>query len=131
MNFVKTNPRKDKANIGDCMVRAASLATKINYDLVMKTFISIGWEDGEGGKNSWLLNEALDLLGVKYDFFDLDNEDEEAISLYDWVHVYNDNYDNSTFIFGVPNHVACVKNGILYDSWNCWKRKPNRCFHIL
>jgi hypothetical protein len=131
MNFVKTNPRKDGKKIGDCMIRATSLATNINYDLVMEVFLSIGWGHGKGNKNSWLLNKALDLLGVEYDFFDLDNEGESSVSLHDWVHVCNDNYDNSTFIFGVPNHVACVKNGVLYDSWNCWSKKPNRCFNIL
>lgn len=109
--YYQPNPSKRKG-IGDCTVRSLTKALDISWetayiDLVMQGYLLNDMPSSNEVMNSYLRSKGFskhsipDICPDCYSFEDFARD-----------------YPNGTYIVGTGKHVACIKDGILYDSWD-------------
>jgi len=133
MKFVYTQPKTNDSYTNDCMIRAVSIATCINYNKVLAGFILNGWHMYKSGRRSGnrMYDETLKLLGVKFNQYDIDPDNEHPTTLCKWVNMSNDGRDGLIAIYILPSHACCVIDGVLYDTFDCSDRIVKGCWEIL
>lgn len=94
----------------DCVCRAISFALDIPYELTQKKLCLIG---------ELFDCESLCVCCYKYlldNVFNLDRIEEfQGLTINEFAERCN----KGTFIIRVDGHLSCVKNGTIYDTWNC------------
>lgn len=126
MRFVYDDGGRSKyfkaANVGDCVVRAIAIATGKDYKEVyneIKVF-----NNGKSCRNGTpkdVTKQYLKSLG------------------YRWVatmkpgtgcrvHLKEDELPGGTIIVKLSHHLSCVKDGVIYDTYNC-SRDETRCVY--
>lgn len=109
--YYQPNPQH-KNGKGDCTVRSISKALGMSWDtsyieLVMQGYLLKDMPSSNEVMNSYLRSKGFskhtipDVCPDCYSFED-----------------FTKDYPEGTYIVGTGTHVACIKDGILYDSWN-------------
>lgn len=105
--YYNVNPEGD--HIGDCVIRAISLALNINYDKVITLLNEISNQFNCDmlvrdcyGK---LLTEGLNLPMIEA----TDKTVEEVA----------EDFKNNILLVRTPGHLTCIKYGDIYDIWDC------------
>lgn len=117
MNFIKSNPHPTGKKIGDCVVRAISIAENKKWDDVYEELCRIGLELKEM-PNSKLVYEKY-LLKNKWEKMPMPRDNGKRIKLSTWADAISD----KLFIASVVKHLTVVEKGTLLDTWNC----GNKC----
>lgn len=100
-------------NVNDCAVRSISLALNDTWD---NTYILL---------SEYARRRAITLSEVEFiDEFLQENFHRIAINnnittIKDFIYYY----PKGTFLITTKGHITCVKNGILYDTFNCLDKK--------
>lgn len=105
--YYNVNPKVD--HIGDCVIRAISLALNINYDEVIYLLNKVSnyfncdmlIKDCYGK----LLTEELKLPIIK-----TTNKTVKEVA---------EDFKNNILLVRVDGHLTCVKYGDIYDIWDC------------
>lgn len=106
-NYLNVNP--DLVDIGDCVVRAISLASGLDYDVVEDKLYYTAQ-----------LLDCPERCVYCYSFL-LDNvlcyEPVECEGML--VGEFADIYNEGIFLVRMDGHITCVIDGEIYDTWDC------------
>ena len=109
--------------VGDCTIRALSLAIDVDWDTAF-------WMLAESANNMCDVisgNAVLAAVLRKYGFYKKIIPDYLPPD-YTAEDFCKDN-PNGVFVLGFGNHVSCVIDGIIYDSWDSSKNFPQYYFY--
>jgi len=123
-NWEKVNPNPKGKNVGDCTVRAISLATnqgweKVYLDLCIQgyTMADMPSSNDVWGKylmdKGWVYRRLQDTCPFCYTINDFCNDHPEGI-----------------FIVATGTHVVCVKDGRYLDTWDSGDKVPLFYFEV-
>jgi len=123
-NWEKVNPNPKGKNVGDCTVRAISLATnqgweKVYLDLCIQgyTMADMPSSNDVWGKylmdKGWVYRRLQDTCPFCYTINDFCNDHPEG-----------------TFIVATGTHVVCVKDGRYLDTWDSGDKVPLFYFEV-
>lgn len=127
MSFIKynANPKTDKA--GDCVIRAIATATEQSWEDVYIKLTEIGLKMKRMPNDRKVWKKYLESLGwIKCkEPRNWDNTRNTIAQVAKYL-------EPGTYIINAGQlHVTCVKNGDIYDTWNCsnklchsyWRKK--------
>ncbi|MBR4378003.1 MAG: hypothetical protein IKP50_03905 [Bacilli bacterium] len=116
--YFNNNPKGDK--IGDCVVRAMSLALDIDYNIIGDMLL----------KNSKRNNCHI----ISIDCYSKILEDEFKLKRFRsnkiTVGALSKIFSKNTLLIRIKNHLTCSINGDIYDIWNPEKEKVD-CFWVV
>lgn len=116
--FMYTNPNPDNKSVGDCTVRALSIALNkpwamIYLDLCIQGYMMSDMPSSNDvwgtylQDKGWMLRRLQDTCPLCYTVIDFCND-----------------HNRGTYILGTGTHVVCVKNGKYYDAWDSGTKVP-------
>ena len=109
--------RKDVTS--DCVVRAIAHATGSDYKDVFQDLINLSWQTLENMNDEKCYEIYLERKGwIK------NKPMRDAENSYRKLKV-NQFPKTGTYIILTTGHLTCVKDGVLYDSWNCGRSSAN------
>lgn len=111
-----------KGIVGDCVVRAICNATNSDYQIVYKSIQSmqgVSPRNGVSNKNTHKYIEEI--LGLKW-------IPTMKIGQGCKTHLCEEELPKGVLIVKLSHHLSCVKNGVLYDIYDC-TRDGNRCVY--
>ncbi len=109
--YYNPNPLQKK-NIGDCTVRAISKALNTSWDSAYIDLASQAFFLKDMPSSNSIVNSYLHSKGFRR--YAISNLCPDCYSFKDFA---ND-HPKGTYILGTGSHVACVKDGVLFDSWD-------------
>lgn len=107
VSYSQYNANPDGKNVGDCTVRAISVALGQSWDRTYREICLVGrvLRNMPSGNAVW--QEYLDLRGWRrYDGGDVTVREFCRENQY------------GTYVLGLDGHVVCVKDGELLDTWD-------------
>ena len=115
-SYVNPNPKDKK--VGDCTIRAISLATNQTWEdtylkLCIEGYMLCDMPSSNNVWSSYLLDNGWEyhhLLDTCPFCYTLNN--------------FCEDHPNGTYIVATDSHVICVKNGIYYDTWDSGDKVP-------
>lgn len=108
-------------NVGDCAVRAIANATGKDYMEVYKALKELnGGKSCRNGTPKKVDKKYLKSIGWEW-------HPTMKIGQGCRVHLWNDELPNGTLVVQVARHLTCVKDGVLYDTWDC--SSPTKCVY--
>lgn len=109
--YVYYNPNPTGRSVGDCAVRAVAKALDIDWEQAYALIALDGFSAGDmpSGDNVWGL--TLKKHGFKK---------ADCYTAEDFIK----DHPSGTYVLGFGGHVATVKDGKLYDSWNSLREIP-------
>jgi hypothetical protein len=116
------NPNPKQKHVGDCTVRAISKALNMDWHEAYICLALQGLLNADMPSSNAVWGEFLKDNGFKRRTFQ--NVCPECYT------VENFCIDNpyGTYILALQTHVVCVKNGVLYDSWDSRQEEPLYCW---
>lgn len=118
----RSNYFKGKKAVGDCAIRAIAIATGIDYKKVYDDLKALN--NGTSCRNGTpkkVDKKYLTKLGWTWHL-------TMQIGQGCKVHLEADELPAGTLIVSVSKHLTCVKDGVLYDTYDC-TRGGNRCVY--
>lgn len=126
MKFVYDDGGRSKyfktENVGDCAVRAISIATGIDYMKVYNDLKELnGGKSCRNGTPKKVDKAYIRSLGWKW-------KPTMLIGKGCQVHLREDELPHGTLIVQVSKHLTCVIDGVIYDTFDC-SRNGTRCVY--
>lgn len=112
------NPNPHGKRTGDCVVRALCKALNLSWDEVYIWLCIEGFFDKDWGNVNGVWGDFLRSRGFKR--YVIPNSCPDCYTIGDFV---NDN-PRGTYILATGSHVACVKNGVVYDVFDSRSEVP-------
>lgn len=110
------------SNVGDCAVRAIAIATGIDYKQVYNDLKKLnGGKSCRNGTPKKIRRKYLTQLGWVW-------HPTMFIGQGCQVHLDKNELPSGTLIVSVSGHLTCVKDGVIYDTYDC-SREGNRCVY--
>ena len=116
--FVEWNPNPCGKRIGDCAVRALSVALGISWQEAYVLLCSRGLDLCDMPSADRVLGSVLKQYG--YDRIGIESPCPDCYTEEDFCA----EHPNGIFVLFFGGHVACVKDGHLFDSWDSSKEIP-------
>ena len=116
--FTKTNPNPNGSYVGDCVVRAISIAENQSWNETYINLCLMGLKMYDMPSSNRVWHEYLRTLGYKRRI--VPNDCPFCYTVKDFC----GEYFKGTYILGTGNHVICVKNGDWYDTWDSGDETP-------
>lgn len=116
--FVKYNPNPAGRTVGDCAVRAISKALKIDWEAAFITLAMNAFSMGDMPSSDSVWGATLRQNGFYRK--NIPNTCPDCYSAEDFAA----DHPRGTYVLGFGGHVATVKDGDLYDSWDSSKEIP-------
>ena len=110
-SYFNPNPRH-KNPVGDCTVRSISKALNIPWETAYIDLVSEGYELGDMPSSNSVVNSYLRKNGFRK--YTLSNECPDCYNFIDFA----GEHFKGTYIVCTGTHMACIKDNVLYDSWN-------------
>ena len=137
MKFIYNDGGRSKyfkaENVGDCVTRAISIATGKDYMDVYKSINNMAKSENtkhhRHGKRSSSRNGVFKETWKKY-LNELGWKWIPCMSIGSGckVHLKAEELPKGTLIVSVSKHLTCVKDGVLYDTYDC-SRDETRCVY--
>lgn len=129
MKFIYSDGGRSKyfkaSNVGDCVVRAIANATNIDYLEIYNRLKELAKEESvkhhKGNKQSSVRNGVFKETWKKYlDEIGWKHIITAKIGQSEKVHLNeNELPTDKIMIVQVSKHLTCIKNGVLYDTYDC------------
>jgi len=116
--------KKDRTN--DCSIRAIAHALDKDYMEVMKEIFSLAIEMVRMPNDDLVVETYMNQLGYKR-HKTLTQRNGDKLSLYC---VEKFPHKTGVYLIRVSKHWTCVKEGVLYDTWNCSRKACRSFYHI-
>ena len=108
MRFALYNPNPAGRNVGDCSVRAIAKATGQSWE---EAYIGLSMQ----GLSMCDMPSANSVWG---EYLRQNGFHRELAPHNCTVMEFADMYPDGIYILALSGHVVCIKNGVLYDSWD-------------
>lgn len=118
MPYVYYNPNPNGKNVGDCVIRAISKATNMDWESVYTGICVTGYSMCDMPSANCVWGAYLRGNGFVRDV--VPNECPECYSVADFAR----EHPQGTYILALTGHVVCVKDGDWYDSWDSGDKIP-------
>lgn len=118
MSFVMTNPNPQGLNVGDCAIRAISIATDKPWNEVYTGVTLQGLKLSDMPSSNRVWGEYLEDNGFKLRL--IPDSCPECYTIKDFCR----EYPNGTYIVGTGRHVVAVKDGSYMDTWDSGSERP-------
>ena len=116
-----TSKRPKQTN--DCTVRAFAISFNMGYDIAYEYLAKQGRECSQGFELNKLLEKTPNLFDKKVTKLSFPaKKGVSRMNVKDFV----SQYTNGTYIIRVSKHMACVKDGVLEDTYNSY---PFKCVY--
>lgn len=110
-SYYNENPKG--RNVGDCTVRAISKATGRDWADTYLALCVQGFIDCDMPSSNAVWGNYLRQLGYRRNI--VPDTCPDCYTVKDFV----EERPNGTYILALSGHVVCVKDGTIWDSWNC------------
>lgn len=118
MGYVNVNPNPYGNYVGDCVVRAISIASNKPWNEVYIGLCARGYSLGDMPSSNRVWGDYLRDRGYKAEVIS-----EQCPSCYS-VKDFCEEYPGGKFILGTGSHVIAVIDGDYYDSWDSGDEHP-------
>ena len=105
-------------NVGDCAVRAVSLALDTDWETAYALIAMNGYLMGDVISSNAVFGSVLRQNG--FSRYVIPNTCPDCYTVGDFA----DDHPKGVFVVGTGNHVVTVKDGVVYDSWDSRKEVP-------
>lgn len=112
MSYKKVNPNPDNKNVGDCTVRAISLATGQSWDKIYLDLCIQGYMMSDMPSSNDVWGSYLSSKG--WNFHRLQDTCPMCYTIRDFA----EDRSEGTYIVGTGTHVVCIKDGFWLDAWD-------------
>lgn len=123
VSFIFCNPNPDKIMVGDCVIRAISIALEQDWETSFIGVALVGFEKHDMPSSNDVWREYLERKGFKR--YALPNT---CPSCYTVKNFCKDN-PKGRYILGTGTHAVAVVNGDYYDIWDSGDEVPLYFFH--
>ncbi len=117
-NFVLFNNNPHGKNVGDCTIRAASKALNQSWETTYLDLVSFGYDMADMPSSNTVYNAYLRSKGFRRNI--IPNTCPDCYTFADFA----GEYFRGIYIVCTGTHVACIKDGTLFDSWNSLEEVP-------
>lgn len=117
MAFVFANPNPKHNLVGDCTIRALSIATEKPWEQVFAEVSLYGFMFCDMPSSNAVWGQYLTDLGYKRSIV---QDSCPACTVRDFAA----RNPHGKYILGTGSHVVCVKDGDYYDTWDSGDEKP-------
>ena len=116
--FVFYNPNPTGRKVGDCAIRAVSKALNIDWETAYIKVCLAGYQMGDMPSSDSVWGAVL----RQHNFYrkSLPDTCPDCYTAEDFAR----DHPKGTYVLGFGRHVATVKNGNIYDSWDSSKEIP-------
>lgn len=116
--FVNVNPNPARKLVGDCVIRAISLAENQGWDKTFLDLSSLAYnaKDMPSSNNLW----AQYLFQKGYHRYMIPDTCPDCYSIKEFCL----DYPNGIYIVATGTHVVCVKDGDYLDTWDSGNEVP-------
>lgn len=104
--------------VGDCAVRAVSVALNISWEDAYALITAAGFAMGDMPSSNSVWGAVLRQHG--FSRMNLPDECPDCYTAEDFAH----DHPRGIYVLGFGNHVATVKNGTIMDAWNSSNEIP-------
>ena len=104
--------------VGDCAVRAVSKAIGSDWNKAYAELAVMGFTMGDMPSSNSVINAVLKQYGFRRETIPNSCPDCYTVAQ------FADDHPKGTFVVGTGNHVVCVDNGAIWDSWNSGMESP-------
>ena len=118
MNFVYYNANPKKNRVGDCVIRAISKATGMDWEKTYTEIVLKGFEMYDMPSANRVWGQFLKINNFKK--YQLPDTCPDCYTIKDFCH----DFPQGVFIVGTGEHVVCVINGNYFDSWDSGNEIP-------
>ena len=118
MSFVMTNPNPQGLNVGDCAIRAISIATDKPWNEVYTGVTLVGLKLSDMPTSNRVWGEYLEENGFK--LYLIPDSCPDCYTVKDFAR----EYPTGTYIVGTGRHVIAVKDGSYMDTWDSGSERP-------
>ena len=112
------NPSPVGRNVGDCAIRAVAKALNTDWETAYAMIALNGYLMGDMPSSNAVWGAVLRQEGFKR--YAIPNRCPDCYTLDDFA---ND-HPKGVFVVGTGNHVATIKDGLIWDSWDSSKEIP-------
>jgi len=128
MAYVHYQPNPVGRNVGDCAVRAVAKALDIDWEAAYALIVANGFQMGDMPSSDAVWGSVLRQYGFYREA--IPNTCPDCYTAADFAH----DHPRGIYVLGFGGHVATVKDGDLFDSWDSsneipqyyWFRKDDR-----
>lgn len=118
MTYKYYNPNPTGEDKTDCVVRALTIALNKSWDEVYWLLCNLGQAFGIWGDRMEVWSSCLRQCGFKR--FTIPNTCPDCYTFWEFVK----DHPRGTYVLASEGHVAAVKDGVLYDSFDSRARVP-------
>ena len=112
------NPNPVNRNVGDCAVRAITVALGVDWETAFAMVAKNAFQMGDMPSSNAVWGSVLRQNGFKRAI--IPNNCPDCYT----AEQFAEDHPNGVFVLGFGNHTACVKDGMIMDSWDSSKEIP-------
>lgn len=105
-------------NVGDCAVRAVSVALGIDWETAFALIANNAYQMGDMPSSNAVWGSVLRQHGFKRSV--IPNSCPDCYT----AEQFAADHPHGTYVLGFGNHVATVKDGVIFDSWDSSQEIP-------
>ena len=117
-NYEYVNPNPKEQNVGDCTVRAISLATKQSWGQVYLDLCIQGYVMGDMPSSNNVWGAYLTERGWKM------RRLPDTCPMCYTINDFCEEHPEGTYIVATGSHVVCIKDGRYLDAWDSGSKQP-------
>lgn len=104
--------------VGDCAIRAVSVALGVDWETAYALIAAAGFAMGDMPSSNSVWGAVLRQHG--FSRMNLPDECPDCYTADDFAH----DHPRGIYVLGFGNHVATIRDGIIYDAWNSSNEIP-------
>lgn len=116
--FEEYNPNPVGRRVGDCAVRAVAKALDVDWETAYLMLVANGYSMGDVISSDSVWGATLRQHGFYRE--SVPNTCPDCYTAEDFCN----EHPLGTYVLGFGGHTACVKDGILFDSWDSSELSP-------
>lgn len=119
MAFIHNNPNPKNVRVGDCVIRAISIATAKTWEDVYTRLAAYGFTMCDMPSSNAVWGKYLKDQGYERHLVE-DTCPDECYT----IHQFCIDHPKGIYIVATDGHVVCVMNGDYYDTWDSGNEVP-------
>lgn len=105
-------------NVGDCAVRAVSVALGVDWETAYAMLAKAGYQMADMPTSNGVIGAVLRQNGFYRHA--IPNTCPDCFTIGDFA----DDHPEGVYVVGTGNHVVCIRDGIVMDSWDSTREVP-------